>query len=71
VREGYAIEACRSPDEVLLLTAGAGRTVNPAVECARVQFPQSVVGPGGRVPAEVRALLRTVYRLLDLQGPNS
>jgi|DewCreStandDraft_5_1066085.scaffolds.fasta_scaffold00847_11 glutathione synthase/RimK-type ligase-like ATP-grasp enzyme len=67
VREGYAVDACRRPGEFLVLAADADRIVNPAVECARVQFPCSVVDTGGRLPPEYTQLLRAVYAALDLQ----
>ncbi len=67
VREAYALDACQQPGELLLLAADAGRRVNPAVECARVQFPCSIVDAGGRPPAVLRQLLRTIYAMLDLR----
>lgn len=71
VREAYALDACRQPDELLLLSADAGRRVNPAVECARVQFRCSVVDAGGQPAPGLRRLLRTVYAMLDLRPVGS
>lgn len=66
VRQAYALDACRQPGELLLLAADTGRRVNPAVECARVQFPRSVVDGGGWPSGDLRRLLRAVYAMLDL-----
>jgi hypothetical protein len=67
-RPGYSIEDCREQGEFLVLTVDEGRTVNPNIECARIQARRAMLAPDYQPTAWALNLAGEVYRRLDLKG---
>jgi hypothetical protein len=66
-RPGYSIEDCREQDEFLVLAVDEGRTVNPDIECARIQARRAMLAPDYQPTAKALNVAREVYRRLDLK----
>lgn len=66
VRPGTHLLNGPSQGEALVLPAAKGQVVHPGIECARVQFPQSVLAGVDQLTPAAEALCEAVYRRLRL-----
>ncbi len=64
VRTGTSVADCSSQDEVLILPAARGKSVNPGVELARAYLKRGVATASGEFHPDVVALIESVRKAL-------